>query len=99
MATATYKVLLTVKDRYGRTKELNGGRIDINHDKLTDEDLNELKESLPVYVPHVTPNNMLEYTLEHGETDEKLVFDIDKTNDWNDTDNTVGSNYMWEPMQ
>jgi hypothetical protein len=96
---ATYKVWLTVKDRYGCTKELDSGNIEIAQDKLTDEDLNEIKESLPVYVPDVTQDNMLVYTLEHGETKERLEFDIDKSNDWNCIDNTVGSSYIWEPMQ
>jgi hypothetical protein len=96
---ATYKVWLTVKDRYGCTKELDGGNIEINQDKLTDEDLNEIKESLPVYVPEVTEDNMLVYTLEHGETKERLEFDIDKSNDWDEMDGTTGSSYVWEPMQ
>jgi hypothetical protein len=96
---ATYKVLLTVKDRYGHTKELDGGKIEINQNKLTEEELDELKESLPVYVPEVTPDNMLVYNLEHGETEERLEFDIDKSNDWNPTDSTSGSSYVWEPMQ
>jgi hypothetical protein len=96
---ATYKVWLTVKDRYRCTKELDGGNIEINQDKLTEEDLNEIKESLPVYVPEVTEDNMLVYTLEHGETKEKLEFDIDKSNDWDEMDGTTGSSYVWEPMQ
>jgi hypothetical protein len=96
---ATYKVLLTVKDRYGYTKELNGGTIEINQDRLTEEDFNQIKEALPVYVPDVTQDNMLIYTLEHGETKERLEFDIDKTNDWNNIDGTNGSSYVWEPMQ
>ena len=96
---ATYKVMLTVKDRYGQTKELNGGNIEISPEGLTDGDLDKIKDQLPVYVPDVTQDNMLIYTLEHGETEERLVFDIDKSNDWNETDNTVGSSYIWEPMQ
>lgn len=96
---ANYRVLLTVKDRYGYKKELDGGTIEIYQDKLTEEDLNEIKESIPVYVPDVTPDNMLVYTLEHGETKERLEFDIDKSNDWNCTDDAVGSSYVWEPMQ
>ena len=96
---ANYKVWLTVKDRYGCTKELDGGNISISQDKLTEEDLNEIKESIPVYKPEVTPDNMLVYTLEHGEAEERLVFDIDKSNDWNETDSTTGSSYVWEPMQ
>ena len=96
---AIYKVMLTVKDRYGCKKELDGGTIEVNQDRLSAEDLNELKESLPVYVPDVTEDNMLVYTLERGETEERLEFDIDKSNDWNETDNTNGSSYVWEPMQ
>ena len=52
-----------------------------------------------VYVPEVTPDNMLVFTLMDEATEERLEFDIDKSNNWNETDNTVGSNYIWEPMQ
>ena len=69
---STYNVWLTVKDRYGNIKELNGGNIEVSQDKLTEEDLNEIKESLPVYVPEVTPENTLVYTLEHGKTEDQL---------------------------
>lgn len=96
---ATYKVLLTVKDRYGCTKELDGGSIDVDFDKLSDKDVNDIQTILPVYVPEVTADNMLVYTREQGKTDERLEFDIDKTNDWDKIENTVGSNYVWEPMQ
>ena len=96
---ATYKVMLTVKDRYGCTKELDSGNITIDKDSLTEEDINDLKEVLPVYVPEVTPDNMLVYTLEQGEMKERLEFDIDKSNDWNEIENTNGSSYVWEPMQ
>jgi hypothetical protein len=96
---ATYKVWLTVKDRYGYTKELDGGSIKVDQGGVTEEDLNEIKNSIPVYVPEVTSNNTLIYTLEQGKTAERLEFDIDKSNDWNETDNTTGSSYVWEPMQ
>ena len=52
-----------------------------------------------VYVPEVTANNMLVFTLQDTPGDEKLEFDIDKSNNWSETDETVGSNYIWEPMQ
>ena len=52
-----------------------------------------------VYVPEVTADNMLVFTLTDEITDERLEFDIDKSNNWDETDNTVGSNYIWEPMQ
>jgi hypothetical protein len=53
----------------------------------------------PVYVPEVTADNMLKIKLTDEATEEELEFDIDKSNDWNETDNTVGSSYIWEPMQ
>ena len=52
-----------------------------------------------VYIPEVTANNVLVFTLADEPTEERLEFDIDKTNDWNETDGTFGSNYAWEPMQ
>lgn len=96
---AKYKVMLTVKDRYGSTKELDAGTIDIDHDTLTEEDIDKLKKDIPVYVPDVTPDNMLVYTLEKGKTEERLEFDIDKSNDWNEIDHTTGSSFIWEPMK
>ena len=54
---------------------------------------------IKVYVPEVTADNMLVFTLQEGETEERLEFDIDKTNDWDATDNTMGSNYIWESMK
>ena len=96
---AKYKVWLTVKDRYGITKELDAGTIQVDGDNVTKDDLEEIKKNIPVYVPDVTPDNMLVYTLEHGETKERLEFDLDKSNDWNETDSTSSSSYVWEPMQ
>lgn len=103
---AKYKVWLTVKDSYGNTKELDGGNIDIDLDK---DDVNTIVDNLKdninieakaqVYVPEVTPNNMLKFKLTDEATKEELEFDIDKTNDWNNLDNTTGSSYVWEPMQ
>ena len=93
---ANYKVWLTVKDRYGRVKELDAGHIEVDN-KLSEEDLNKLK--LPVYVPDVSPDNILKYTLTDAATEKVLEFDIDKSNDWNNLDGTTGSSYVWEPMQ
>ena len=93
---AVYKVLLTVKDRYGCIKELDAGNIEVDN-KLSDEDLGKLK--LPVYVPDVSLDNILKYTLTEGATEEVLEYDIDKSNDWNGLDGTTGSSYLWEPMQ
>lgn len=103
---AKYKVWLTVKDSYGNTKELDGGNIDINLDEEDVENIvDNLKDNInletksPVYVPEVTPDNMLKFKLTDEAVEEELEFDIDKTNDWNKLDNTTGSNYVWEPMQ
>jgi hypothetical protein len=119
---ATYKVWLTVKDRYGKTKELDGGAIDVdleqvagdivdhiesNTDFISRSELEETIDSVVsevkpiVYVPNVTPNNVLEFTLKDGDElkDDHLEFDIDKSNDWSEIDQTTGSNYVWEPMQ
>ena len=52
-----------------------------------------------VYVPEVTKNNVLVFTLQDKALEERLEFDIDKSNDWNETDHTTSSNYVWEPMQ
>ena len=107
---AKYKVWLTVKDSYGKTKELDGGNIDINLDKddvnnIVDNLTDNLKDNITVeakaqvYVPQVTPDNVLKFKLTDEATEEELEFDIDKSNDWNATDGTSGSNYIWEPMQ
>ena len=103
---AKYKVWLTVKDSYGNTKELDGGNVDIN---LDEEDVDTIVDSIkdnividaksPVYVPEVTPDNMLKFKLTDEATEDELEFDIDKSNDWNDMDHTEGSSFVWEPMK
>jgi hypothetical protein len=106
MATAKYKVWLTVKDSYGNTKELDGGNVDINLGKEdVDTIVDNLKDNItvetksPIYVPEVTQNNILKFKLAEEATEEELEFDIDKTNDWNQMDQTTGSSYVWEPMK
>ena len=106
MAKAKYKVWLTVKDSYGNTKELDGGNVDINLDEeAVDTIIDNLKDNItidaksPVYVPEVTPDNMLKFKLTDEITKEELEFDIDKSNDWNKIEQTAGSNYVWEPMK
>lgn len=103
---AKYKVWLTVKDSYGNTKELDGGNIDINLDEEDVETIvDNIKDNItletksPVYIPEVTPDNMLKFTLTEEATEKKLEFDIDKSNDWNKIENTTGSSYVWEPMK
>ena len=106
MAKAKYKVWLTVRDSYGNTKELDGGNVDINLDEeAVDTIIDNLKDNItidaksPVYVPEVTPDNMLKFKLTDEITKEELEFDIDKSNDWNKIEQTAGSNYVWEPMK
>lgn len=103
---ATYKVWLTVKDSYGNTKELDGGNINIDLDEEAVKNIaDSIKDNItleaksPVYVPEVTPDNMLKFKLTEEATEKELEFDIDKSNDWNKLENTVGSSYVWEPMQ
>ena len=45
---AKYKVWLTVKDSYGNTKELDGGDISVNFTGLTEEDISQIEEALPL---------------------------------------------------
>ena len=45
---ATYKVWLTVKDRYGNTKEIDGGTIDVGLDALTQDEIDNIEEQLPL---------------------------------------------------
>lgn len=99
---AKYKVWLTVKDSYGNTKELDGGNVDINLDEeAVDTIVDNIKDNItsPVYVPEVTVNNMLKFKLTDEATEEELEFDIDKSNDWDKTEQTTGSNYLWELMK
>ena len=74
---AKYKVWLTVKDSYGNTKELDGGNIDVDLDeKDVDTIVDNLKDSItieaPVYVPEVTPDNMLKFKLTEDATEKEL---------------------------
>jgi hypothetical protein len=39
---ATYKIWLTVKDRYGTLKEIDGGVVNVGLDKLTADEINVL---------------------------------------------------------
>ena len=65
---ATYKIVLTVKDRFGRTKEINGGSLDVNLDNLTEEDINNIEEALPLENYVTKP----ELDAELNEIDERL---------------------------
>ena len=39
---ATYKVWLTVKDRYGSIKKVDGGNIDVGLAQLTEDEINSI---------------------------------------------------------
>lgn len=45
---AAYKVWLTVKDAFGNTKEVEGPTINIDLDKLSDAQLAQIEEALPL---------------------------------------------------
>lgn len=45
---ANYKVILTVKDRYGNSKELDAGTLSVDFSDLTKEDVNQIEEMLPL---------------------------------------------------
>lgn len=52
-----------------------------------------------IYVPNVTPDNILEFTLQDTPTENYYEFDIDVSNDWVDDetgDDVSSSNYTWE---
>ena len=51
-----------------------------------------------IYVPNVTDDNMLTFTLQDTPGDKYLEFDIDHSNNWNPTEEEATSNYLWEPM-
>ena len=42
---AKYKVWLTVKDRFGNTKELDGGNINVDFEALSDKDISQIGEA------------------------------------------------------
>ena len=45
---AKYKVWLTVKDSYGNTKEIDGGAISVDFADLSQEDISQIEEVLPL---------------------------------------------------
>lgn len=45
---AKYRVLLTVKDSYGNTKEIESGTIDVDLSKLTQDELAQIENALPL---------------------------------------------------
>ena len=45
---AKYKVWLTVKDSYGNTKEIDGGTINVDLNTLTQDEIEQIEEALPL---------------------------------------------------
>ena len=43
---ATYKLVLTVKDNYGKEKEIDGGKVDIDLAELASDEINAITEAL-----------------------------------------------------
>ncbi len=43
---ATYKLVLTVKDNYGKEKEIDGGKVDIDLAELAADEVNTITEAL-----------------------------------------------------
>ena len=85
------------EDVKGQIEETSGFVTKTELEETLDDYIPEIKPA--VYVPNVTQNNILEFNLQDKASEEHLEFDIDKTNDWNEMENTVSSNYVWEPMQ
>jgi hypothetical protein len=45
---ATYRLWLTVKDSNGNIKEVDGGTVNIDLTELTDDEINQIEEALPL---------------------------------------------------
>lgn len=68
---ANYKIWLTVKDRYGNTKEIDGGNINVGLDELTQDEINNLEEALPL--EEYLKIKDIDKELKHYATDEELL--------------------------
>lgn len=71
---ATYKVWLTVKDKYGNTKEVDGGTINVDLATLTPDEVSNIEEALPLedYVTKVD----LDSELTAYATDEEISNEV-----------------------
>lgn len=70
---ATYKVWLTVKDSYGKTKEVDGGTINVDLATLTPDELEQIEEALPLenYIKRDNLNTELDHFATDKEVDQK----------------------------
>lgn len=72
---AKYKVWLTTKDRYGNTKEIDGGTIAVNLDEeLSPGVVDKIEEALPLenYVTKAELNNELDLYATDSEVSEAV---------------------------
>ena len=67
---ATYKVWLTVKDSYGNTKEVDGGTINVDLDKFTQAEIDQIEEALPL--EDYLKKDDIDIELQHYATDEEV---------------------------
>lgn len=67
---ATYKVWLTVKDRYGNTKEIDGGDINVGLDELTQDEVDYIEEALPL--EDYLKKSEISEELDHFATDQEV---------------------------
>ena len=73
---ATYKVWLTVKDSFGNTKELNGGTIQVDLDKFTDDDIGKIEKALPLD-NYLKKSEIIQEVDPYFATDESLETEVE----------------------
>lgn len=71
---ATYKVWLTVKDSSGKTKEIDGGTLDVDLSALTQDEISQIEEALPLeeYLKKANIDQELGYYATDSEVDTAL---------------------------
>lgn len=67
---AKYKVWLTVKDSYGKVKEIDGGDINIDLQNLSPSELAHIEEALPLE-DYIKREN-LDIELDHFATEDEV---------------------------
>ena len=85
---ATYKVWLTIKDRYGNTKEVDGGTIEVDMTGLSETDLNKIEQLLPLneYLKKDEAADLLDATFA---TDTELAQQVERVEQRVEHDNTI----------
>ena len=79
---AKYKVLLTVKDRYGNPKKVDGGLLDVGLEGLTEKDFTEIEDTLQLE-NYITKEEVKDFVADQkppvyipSMQQDKLVFDL-----------------------